>query len=94
MKCFRKINLTYSDSDIWYGDGTKHLINNSNFDDDMASFDKTTVQILPKIHFHRNVLKFFLGCIISFGAKIAAMNNKFDENPFNPRWEFLTSVKF
>ena len=58
----------------------------------MVSFDKTTIQILHKLHFHRNLLKFVLGCIPCFDAKIVATKNKFDKNPSNPIWEFLTSV--
>ena len=56
-------------------DNTEHLINNPNFYDDMVSFDKTTVQFLQKIYFHRNVLKFVLSCIQRFDAKITTTNN-------------------
>ena len=65
-----------------------------NFDNDMASFDKTMVEFLQKLNFPRNILKFFLGCIPIFDDKITAMKNKVYETPSNPRWEFLTSVQF
>ena len=67
---------------------------NPNFDDDIASFDKTTVEFLQKLHFNRNALKFVLGFIPIFYDKISEMKNKVDETPFNPRWDFLTSVTF
>ena len=60
----------------------------------MAFFDKTTIQFIQKLHFSRNILKFFLGCIPSFDAKIAAMKNKDNETPYNPGWDFSTSVPF
>ena len=60
----------------------------------MASFDKKIVKTLPKLHFHRNLFKFVLGCIPIFDAKLSATKNKVDENPSNPRWEFSTSVSF
>ena len=65
-----------------------------NFYDDIASFDKTTVEFIQKLHFHRNILNFVLGCIPSFDDKIAAIKNKVDKTPPNTRWEFLTSVPF
>ena len=64
------------------------------FDDDIVSFDKTTLQILQKINFHKNVLKFVLGCIPTFDAEIAATKNKVEETPSNPGWVFLTTVIF
>ena len=60
----------------------------------MSSFDKTTLQFLPKLNFHINVLKFVIGCISGFDTKIIAMKNKFDEIPSNPRWNFSASVSF
>ena len=53
-----KSNFTDSDNNPSYGDDTENLSNHSHFDDDMSSFDITTVKILQKNHFHRNILKF------------------------------------
>ena len=40
------------------------------------------------------MLKFVIGCIPSFDAKISAMKNKVDKTQSNSRWEFSTSVPF
>ena len=68
-----------SESDPSDGDDTEHLIKYDNFDDEMVSFDKKNVQFLQKIHYHKNVLKFVLGCIPSFDTKMYITKNKFDE---------------
>ena len=60
----------------------------------MESFDKTTVIFLQKNHFPINVLKFFLDCIPNFDTKIAAMNNKVDNNTCNPKWDISTRVPY
>ena len=60
----------------------------------MVSFDNTTIEFLQKLHYHRNVVNFFLGFIPRFYDKITATKNKLDETPLNPRWEFLTGVPF
>ena len=39
-------------------------------------------------------MKFVLGCITSFDAKISGMKDKVDEPEYNPRCKFLTSVTF
>ena len=54
----------------------------------MASFDKTTVKFLQNPYFHINVLKFVLGCIPIFDAKIYVMKNKDDDTIFNTKWYF------
>ena len=82
-------NIDPSDGDVTY-----HLIKHYNFDYEMASFYKTTVQFLQKINFHRNVLKFVLGCIPSFDAKISAMKKKVDGTPFNPVSDFSATAPF
>ena len=56
-KYFRKTNFKYSDINPSYVDDTDYLSKNSHFDDEMVPFDKTTVQNLQKLHFHRNVLE-------------------------------------
>ena len=56
-----KLDFTDTESDPYDGYGTDILIKHPIFDDDMAYFDNTTVTFFPKIHFHGNVLKFFLG---------------------------------
>ena len=88
--------LNFTDTQIDPSDGyvTDHLSKHPIFDDYMASFDKTTVYFLQTINFHRNLLKFFLGCIPSFYDRISVTKNKIDETPSNPIWEFLTSVLF
>ena len=65
-----------SESDPSEGYDPENFIKHHHFDDDMASIDNTTAQILQKLHFHRNVLKFVLGCIPRFDAKITAMRKK------------------
>ena len=60
----------------------------------MASFDKTTVKFLQNLHFYRNVLKFVLGFISGFYAKLDSMKTNVDENQSNPKWDVSTSVKF
>ena len=65
-----------------------HLSKNYHFDDDMASFDKTIIKILQKLHFCRNVLKFVLAFIPSFDDNISDTKNKVDEITSNPRQIF------
>ena len=81
-----KLNSMDTESDPSDGDDSDNLSKHTNFDDEMASFDKTTIEFFQNKHFDRNVLKFFLGCIPSFDDKIAAMQNKLDETTSNPRW--------
>ena len=83
-----KSNFIYSESDPSDVYDTHHFSKHSNFDDDMAFFDKTTVQFLQKNHYHRKVLKFVLDCIPSFDAKISATKNKVDETPSNKNGNF------
>ena len=71
------------------GDGTDILSKHANFDDSMASIDKATVQFLHNLNICINVLKFVLGCIPSFDAKIFAMKNNFDKNPSSLIWRFF-----
>ena len=67
------------------GDDTEYSIKNSDFDGEMTSLNRTTNQFIQKLHFHRKILKFVIGCIPNFDTKIAAMKNKIDETPSNPR---------
>ena len=60
----------------------------------MASFDRTTIQFIQNLHFHRKLLKCDLGFIPSFVVKMDGMNTKVDDTSSNPRWDFLTSVPF
>ena len=57
---------------------TEHLSKHQNFYNDMESFDMKTVQFIQKLHFHRNVLKFFLGCIPIFDVKNSDMKTNVD----------------
>ena len=61
---------SYSESDPSDRYDTNNLSKHHNLDDVMESFDKTTVQFLQKLHFHRNVLMFVLGFTTSFGTVI------------------------
>ena len=46
----------------------------------------------PKTSFYWNLLKFVLGCIPSFGDKVAAMKDKVEETLSNTKWYFSTFV--
>ena len=82
-----KLNLyLYLESYPSDGYDTHNLNKHQNLDDDMESCDNTYVQFLQKLHFYINVLKFFLGCIPGFDAKITAINTEVDDNPSNPKW--------
>ena len=61
-----KLNFTDTESYPSVGYDTDNLSKHTNFENDTASFDKTTVEFLQKLYFHRNVLKFILGCIPGF----------------------------
>ena len=67
---------------------TCNLSKSHNFDDDMAFFDKTTIQFLQHLHFYTRVFKLVFGCIKSFDVQIDAMKNNVDGIPSNPRWYF------
>ena len=75
-------------------DKTHYLSEYHNFDDEMATFDKTTFKFLQNLHFRTKVMKFFLGCSPSFGVKKSGMNTNVDEYPSIPRWYFSTCVPF
>ena len=48
--------------------------------------------MIQKIHFCRNILEFFLGCITIFDPKISGMKDKVYKTQYNPIWIKLTSV--
>ena len=58
----------------------------------MTSFDNKTVKFLQKNHFHTNVLKFVLGCMPCFDAKISDTKTNSDDTQSNPVCNFSTSV--
>ena len=58
-----KLTFIDTESDPLDVDSTDNLNKLPNFDDDMASLDKTKFEFPQKIHFHRNVSKFVLCCI-------------------------------
>ena len=60
----------------------------------MTFFDKKTVQLLQNLHFHRNVLKFILGWITIFDAKISAIKTNVNDTPYNPKCGVSTIVPF
>ena len=83
-----KLNFTDTESDPSDGYATHNLGKRSKSDDEMVSFDNTTVKFIQRLYFHRNVFNFVLCCIQSYDDKIAAMNKRVDENPSYPRWDF------
>ena len=58
-----RLNFTDTESDPPDRGETDYLKKHPNFDDGMASFDKTTARFLQRFHSHRNILKFVLDCI-------------------------------
>ena len=52
-----------------------------NFYDDMASFDKKTVQFIKNLHFNSKITKFVFGCIPSFDVNISGMKTNVEESP-------------
>ena len=64
----------------------------NNYDDDMAYFEKTTVQLLQNLQFCTKEMKFVLGCIPIFDVKTAGMKINVDESTSITRWYFSTCV--
>ena len=60
----------------------------------MMSFEKTTVQYLPKFLFRSKVMKFVVSCIPSFDRKVAFMKKNVDDIPFIQKWNYSTCVPF
>ena len=50
-----KLNFTYKGSDPSYGDYINHLVKHNKFDDEMSSFDKTTVELIQNFIFKKNI---------------------------------------
>ena len=77
-----KLKFSDTESDPSEKYDTDHLNKHPNSDDDMASFDKITIEFLQKYIF----IETYVPC---FDAKISAMKGKIDETLSNPKWGFL-----
>ena len=51
----------------------------------MAYLEKETFPFVQNLNFHTKLMKFVLGLIPSFDAKISGMNTTVDEYPSIPR---------
>ena len=60
----------------------------------MAIFENKTIQFLQNIHFHTEVMKFFLGLISIFDIKVPGMKTNVDEYTSILRYYFSTYVTF
>ena len=94
-RCFIEFNFySETESDPSGGEYTHNLSKHHNLYDDMESFNNRTVGFLQDLHFHTNVLKYFLGCIPSFYVKIYGKKTNVDNTPSDSLWDFSTSVPF